>query len=112
MTQTDRRIDGWTDGQTLRMTTIGSFPKKEKTTTSNYRPIALVTAESKLSEICIFEILETQFLKANAAYYLNKIIIDENDALTKYNKIPLGHNRTNGAVYFKIYFNVEICSAH
>ena len=30
-----------------------------------------------------------------------KIIIDENDALSKYNKIPLGHNRTNGAVYPK-----------
>ena len=39
-------------------------------------------------------------------------IIDENDALSDYNKIPLGHNRTNGAVYSKIYFKVEICSAH
>ena len=41
-----------------------------------------------------------------------KIIMDENDALSEYNKIPLGHNRTNGAVYSKIYFKVEICSAH
>ena len=41
-----------------------------------------------------------------------KNIIDENDALFEYNKIPLGHKRTNGAVYFKIYFKVEICSAH
>ena len=24
-----------------------------------------------------------------------KIIMDENDALSEYNKIPLGHNRTN-----------------
>ena len=24
--------------------------------------------------------------------------MDENDALSEYNKIPLGHNRTNGAV--------------
>ena len=39
-------------------------------------------------------------------------IMDENDTLSEYNKIPLGHNRTNGAVYSKIYFNVEICSAH
>ena len=39
-------------------------------------------------------------------------IMDENDALSEYNKIPLGHNRTNGAVYSKIYFKVEICSAH
>ena len=33
------------------------------------------------------------------------LIMDENDALSEYNKIPLGHNRTNGAVYSKIYFN-------
>ena len=39
-------------------------------------------------------------------------IIDENDALSEYNKIPLGHNRTNGTVYSKINFKVEICSAH
>ena len=26
-----------------------------------------------------------------------KYIMDENDALSEYNKIPLGHNRTNGA---------------
>ena len=37
--------------------------------------------------------------------------MDENDSLSEYNKIPLGHNRTNGAVYFKIYFKVENCSA-
>ena len=47
-------------------------------------------------------------LKENAAY-LKKIIMDENDALSEYNKIPLGHNRTNGAVFSKIYFKVEIC---
>ena len=51
-------------------------------------------------------------LKENAAYLKNNnYIIDENDSLTEYNKIPLGHNRTNGAVYSKIYFKVEICSA-
>ena len=38
--------------------------------------------------------------------------MDEKDALYEYNKIPLSHNRTNGAVYSKIYFKVEICSAH
>ena len=38
-------------------------------------------------------------------------IMHENDSLSEYNKIPLGHNRTNGAVYSKIYFKVEICSA-
>ena len=37
--------------------------------------------------------------------------MDENDALSEYNKIPLGHNRTNRAVYSKINFKVEICSA-
>ena len=50
-------------------------------------------------------------LKGNAAYF-KKNIMDENDALSEYNKIPLGHNRNNGAVYSKIYFKVEICSAH
>ena len=38
-------------------------------------------------------------------------IMDENDPLSELNKIPLGHNRTNGAVYSKINFKVEICSA-
>ena len=38
--------------------------------------------------------------------------MDENDALSYYNKIPLGHNCTNGAVYSKIYVKVDICSAH
>ena len=37
--------------------------------------------------------------------------MDENDPLSEYNKISLGHNRTNGAVYIKISFKVEICSA-
>ena len=51
-------------------------------------------------------------LKGNAAYLKFFFIMDENDALSEYNKIPLGHNRTNGVVYSKIYFKVEICSAH
>ena len=37
--------------------------------------------------------------------------MDENDQLSALNKIPLGHNRTNGAVYSKINFKVEICAA-
>ena len=40
-----------------------------------------------------------------------KYIMDENDSLSEYIKIPLGHNRPNGAVYSKINFKVEICSA-
>ena len=51
-------------------------------------------------------------LKGNAAHLKKFFIMDENDALSEYNKIPLGHNRTNGAVYSKICFKVEICSAH
>ena len=38
-------------------------------------------------------------------------IMDENDSLFEYNKIPLGQNRTKVAVYSKINFKVEICSA-
>ena len=37
--------------------------------------------------------------------------MDGNDTLPGENKIPLGHSRTNGAVYSKMNFNVEICSA-
>ena len=50
-------------------------------------------------------------LMGNAAYFFI-IIMDENDALSEYNKISLGHYRTNGAAYSKIYFKDEICSAH
>ena len=38
-------------------------------------------------------------------------IMDENDSLSEYIKIPLGHNRPNDAVYYKINFKDEICSA-
>ena len=38
-------------------------------------------------------------------------IMDENDSLSEYIKIPPGHNRTNGTVYSIIDFKVEICSA-
>ena len=32
--------------------------------------------------------------------------MDGNDTLSEENKIPLGHNRTNGAVYSKINFKL------
>ena len=51
------------------------------------------------------------YLKGNAVYLKEIYIMDENDSLSEYNKIPLGQNRANGAVYSKIYFKVEICSA-
>ena len=51
-------------------------------------------------------------VKGDASYLKKIYIMDENDPLSEYNKIPLGHSRTNGAVYSKIYFKVEICSAH
>ena len=38
-------------------------------------------------------------------------IMDENDSLSEYNKIPLGQNRINDAVYSKLNFKVEICFA-
>ena len=37
--------------------------------------------------------------------------MDKKHPLCEQNKISLGHNRTNGAVYTKINFKVEICSA-
>ena len=51
-------------------------------------------------------------VKGEYSVFKHFFIMDENDALSEYNKIPIGHNRTNGAVYSKIYFKVEICSAH
>ena len=33
--------------------------------------------------------------------------MDENNALSENNKIPLGHNRTNGVVYTKIFAEME-----
>ena len=61
---------------------------------------------------CAYRKFKKGMLKGNAAYFYLFFIMDENDSLSEYNKIPLGHNRTNGAVYFKIYFKVVICSAH
>ena len=40
-----------------------------------------------------------------------KYIMDENDSLSEYIKIPLDHNRTKSAVYSKINFKAEISSA-
>ena len=56
--------------------------------------------------------LSNRTVKGECIVFKFFFIMDENDALSEYNKIPLGHNRTNGAVYFKIYFKVEICTAH
>ena len=51
-------------------------------------------------------------LKGECSVFKIFFIMDENDTLSEYNKISLGHNRTNSAVYSKIDFKVEICSAH
>ena len=52
------------------------------------------------------------FAKGDCKVFLKKkYVMDENDSSSEYIKIPLGHNRTNGAVYSKINFKVEICSA-
>ena len=40
-----------------------------------------------------------------------KYIMDGKDSLSEYIKIPIGHNSPNGAVYSKINFKVEMCSA-
>ena len=55
--------------------------------------------------------LLTMTLKAYDAYLKKHYIMDENDPLFEYNMIPLGHNRTNGALYSKINPKVEICAA-
>ena len=51
-------------------------------------------------------------IKGECSVFLkNNYIMDENDLLSEYIKIPLRHNRTNGAVYSETNFKVEICSA-
>ena len=63
--------------------------------------------------VCLkLENTTTIILKGECSVFFFFFIMDENDALSEYIKIPLGHNRINGAVYSKIYFKVEICSAH
>ena len=42
-----------------------------------------------------------KLIKGECSVFKKIYIMDENDSLSKYNKIPLGHNRTNGAVYSK-----------
>ena len=55
---------------------------------------------------------EQVLLKGERSVFLKKnYIMDEIDSLSEYIKNLLGHNRTNGAVYSKINFKVEICSA-
>ena len=52
------------------------------------------------------------WLKGECSVFLKKkYIMDENDSLSEYIKIPLGHNHPNGVVYSKSNFKVEICSA-
>ena len=72
-------------------------------------PKSVTQMLSKIKDIHTHDTENINILKGNAAYL--KKCIDENDSLSEYNKIPLGYNRTNGAVYSKIYFKVEICSA-
>ena len=74
------------------------------------KPVIMVSKVTKFTLIFTF-FIEVN-LKVNATYLKKIFLMDENDALSEYNKIPLGHNLTNGAVYSKIYFKVKICSAH
>ena len=70
---------------------------------------------SKLDTLVYLHTLDAHimyYLKGNATYLKNIYIMDENDSLSEYNKIPLGHNRTNGVVYSVIDFKVVIWSAH
>ena len=73
----------------------------------------------KLTEYCIFMRYiyayerNTILIKGECSVFVKKkYIMDEDDSLSEYIKISLGHNRPNGAVYSKINFKVEISSAH
>ena len=47
-------------------------------------------------------------VNGECSIFKKNYIMDENDSLSEYNTIPLGRNRTNGAVYSKIYFKVFV----
>ena len=51
------------------------------------------------------------YLKGMQPIFEKKYIMDENDLLSEYINIPLGHNHPNDAVYSKINFKVKNCSA-
>ena len=61
-------------------------------------------------KMCVFSMLSSYgcdvvyIFEGECSVFKKNYTIDENDSLSEYNKIPLGHNRTNGAVYSKIYF--------
>ena len=48
--------------------------------------------------------LSNNVLKIYDAYLKKYNIMDKYDPLSGYNKIPLGQNRTNGAVYSALHF--------
>ena len=65
----------------------------------HYHPNHISRVHDHNSKLCII---------GECSVFKNIYIMDENDTLSEYNKIPLGHNRTNGEVYSKINFKVEI----
>ena len=69
---------------------------------------AMLLIHGKINQPCTCGVT---LLKAYDGYFKKIYIMGENDPLSEYNKIPIGHNCTNGAVYFKINIKVEICSA-
>ena len=59
------------------------------------------------------EFVEYIYLKGECSVFKKNILwMKTIRSLSEYNKIPLDYNCTNVAVYSKIYFKVEICSAH
>ena len=76
------------------------------------RDLCLIRDHYTVFNNCAITKEELGFLIKGECSVFKKNVMDENDALSEYNKIPLGHNRTNGAVYSKIYSKVEICFAH
>ena len=53
----------------------------------------------------------SKFLPKCSVFLKKNILWKKKNSLSENIKIPIGHNRTNGAVYSKINFKVEICSA-
>ena len=71
------------------------------TSISDPRPHQVLVQKVYMSEKNGELFLDTTRIKGECSVFKKKYIIDENDALSEYNKIPLSHNRTNGAVYSK-----------
>ena len=103
------------EDKTITPRMIPSAANNETSLSKEIRELNLGVGDKRVN-VCTYEgqvkIDIREFLKGDTAYLKKYIyLMDENDSLSEYIKILLGYNRTNGAVYSKINFEVVIYSA-